>query len=98
LGRYLRRISHIGSHEKEVGSEPVRKHVRVHRASSSEESEKLPPAPMRDRSHSTGAKPKKRTDSDVTTSIQTVYNIYDKIVKEGNDYVIPQMCWFVASL
>lgn len=98
LGHYLRRISHIGSHEKEVGSEPVRKHVRIHRASSSEESEKLPPAPMRDRSHSTGAKPKKRTDSDVTTSIQTVYNIYDKIVKEGNDYVIPQMCWFVASL
>ena len=85
LGHYLRRISHLGSHEKEVGAEPVRKHTRVHRASSSEESEKLPPVPMRDRSHSMGAKPKKRTDnSDVTTSIQTVYNIYDKIVKEGN--------------
>lgn len=90
LGHYIRRISHIGSHEKEVGIEPPRKHNRVHRASSSEDSEKPAPLPMRDRSHSTGAKPKKRTENCDVNSIQTVYSIYDKIVKEGkiNDNVV----------
>jgi hypothetical protein len=83
LGHYIRRISHIGSHEKDVATEPPRKHNRVHRASSSEDSEKPSPLPMRDRSHSTGAKPKKGADTCDVTSIQTVYNIYDKIVKEG---------------
>ncbi|KAI9555243.1 putative AMP-activated protein kise gamma (2) subunit [Daphnia sinensis] len=82
LGHYLRRFSHSTSHDKEVGTEPPRKHNRVHRVSYSEDSEKPAPIAMRDRSHSMGAKPKKRSDK-ITTSpqaVQTVYNIYDTIL------------------
>ncbi|XP_057373114.1 uncharacterized protein LOC130693856 isoform X2 [Daphnia carinata] len=85
LGHYLRRFSHISSHDKEVGTEPPRKHTRVHRVSYSEDSEKPAPVAMRDRSHSMGAKPKKRNDKIDTSpqAVQTVYNIYETIVKEG---------------
>lgn len=85
LGHYLRRFSHSSSHDKEVGTEPPRKHNRVHRVSYSEDSEKPAPIAMRDRSHSMGAKPKKRNDKTNTSpqAVQTVYNIYDTIVKEG---------------
>lgn len=99
LGHYLRRFSHSSSHDKEVGTEPPRKHNRVHRVSYSEDSEKPAPIAMRDRSHSMGAKPKKRNDKTNTSpqAVQTVYNIYDTIVKEGKYRLINKLCWLLIN-
>lgn len=91
LVHYFRRFSHLGhdSHkdhnthdDKEM--EPPRKQ-RVQRTSSGHGHDDVSvkvaaAAPMiRDRSHSMGAKPKKRNEN----TIQAVYTIYDSIVKEG---------------
>ena len=91
---YFRRFSHShSSHDnqkemdvdKETGTEPARRH-RVHRISSGGDGDKsAPPILFRDRSHSMGAKPKKRADPQ---TIQAVYTIYDNIVKEGK----PRFC------
>lgn len=95
LVHYFRRFSHHGSHHgshsshgshhgshKEMGddkeTEPPRKQ-RVQRISSGNAGEVSTPVVFRDRSHSMGAKPKKRAEN----TIQAVYTIYDSIVKEG---------------
>lgn len=98
LGHYLRRFSNSTSHDKEAGTEPPRKHNRVHRVSSSEDGEKPAPTVMRDRSHSTGAKPKKHSDKTNMGAqpVQAVYNIYDSIVKEGK-YIINKQVTSVAK-
>lgn len=95
----FRRLSHSGSSHKDIMddkesiSEPPRKHHRVQRIASGGANDiQRPPVVIRDRSHSMGARPKKRTSTTADNTIQSVYSIYDDIVKEGKhavEYVVP---------